>query len=208
MLVMMVGSLPGLPACTAAHVSRPPSPALAASPPQVPRVGISGVIVNGVNARPLVGAIIELDGQPRAESGADGRFKLDDVPVGQHLLATRAAKFRARVQPVTIVLPDPLDTEGGRRNDFIVLLFAPSAYFDGYPALGNVPPCLTDADCPPHQLCLMNSFKEIDTAACAVPKLCASESDCKLGQQCEPTTLPTGQEVRVCHGQLAPEVTP
>ena len=206
MLVMIVGTLPGLPACTAAHVAPPPVAPL--SPPPVPRVAITGVIVNGVNARPLVGAIIDLDGRPRAESGPDGRFKFDDVPVGMHLLATRMAKFRARVQPVAIVMPDPLDTEGARRNDFIVLLFAPSAYFDGFPALGDVPPCLTDGDCPRHQLCLMNNFREIDASACAVPKICVTENDCKLGQQCEPVTLASGEELRVCHGQPAPEVTP
>jgi hypothetical protein len=207
MLVMIVGTLPGLSACTGTKVPLPP-PVSPATPPPVPRVSVSGVIVNGVNARPLIGAIIELDGRPRAESGADGRFRFDDVPVGPHLLSTRVPKFRPRVQPVAIVMPDPLDTEGGRRNDFIVLLFAPSAYFDGFPPFGDAPPCLKDSDCPPRQLCLMNSFKEIDASSCAVPKICATEDDCKLGQQCEPVTLQSGEETRVCHGQPAPEVTP
>ena len=192
--------------CAVKTMARPP--VVAASVVPAPRLAITGVIVNGVTARPLVGAIIDLDGRPRAESGPDGRFRIDDVPVGLHLLATRAAKFRARVQPVTIALPDHQDAEDARSNDFIVLLFPPSAYFDDFPPLGNAPTCLVDKDCPPRQLCLMNNFKEIDAPACAVPKICKTEADCKLGQQCEPVTLASGQELRVCHGQPAPEVAP
>jgi hypothetical protein len=175
--------------------------------PPPPHVSITGLIVNGVTSRPLVGAIVDIDGHMQVESGPDGRFRIDDVVVGPHLLSTRATKFRARIQPVDIVVPDA-DAEAGRRNDFIVLLFAPSAYFEGFPALGSTPPCRSDGECGKGQICLMNNFREMDAPACAVPKSCASEADCKIGQQCEPIRVASGQEMRVCHGQPAPEVDP
>ena len=190
--------------CGALH----PAPKAPAGPPAPPPlVAVTGIIVNGVTSRPLPGAIIDIDGHMKTESGADGRFHIDDVPVGDHLLATRATKFRARIQPVEIVVPDS-DPEAGRRNDFIVLLFAPSDYFSTFPALGDTPPCRSERDCPAAQICLMNNFREVDAPACTVPRRCASEADCKIGQQCEPVRVASGEEMRVCHGQPAPEVDP
>jgi hypothetical protein len=186
---------------------RPPPKAAPGPPAPAVRVAVTGIIVNGVTSRPLPGAIIDIDGHMKTESGANGRFQIDDVPVGDHLLATRATKFRARIQPVEIVVPDA-DPEAGRRNDFIVLLFAPSDYFSAFPALGNTPPCRSERDCPAQQICLMNNFREVDAPACAVPRRCASEADCKIGQQCEPVRVASGEEMRVCHGQPAPEVDP
>lgn len=183
----------------------PPVPAL--PPPPPPLVEVTGIIVNGVTSRPLPGAIIDIDGHMKTESGTDGRFRIEEVPVGPHLLATRAPKFRSRVQPVEIIVPDT-DPDAGRRNDFIVLLFAPSDYFSAFPALGDTPPCRSDRDCPPQQICLMNNFREVDAPACTVPRRCGSEADCKVGQQCEPVRLASGEEMRVCHGQPAPEVDP
>jgi hypothetical protein len=188
-------------------VAPPVVPPMATGSVSVSAVAITGLIVNGVNSRPLVGVIIDLDGRPRAESGPNGRFRIDDVPVGMHLLSTRAVKFRARIQPVSIIVPND-DPDIGPRNDFIVLLFAPSAYFDGFPRLGDTPPCRTHRDCPSQQVCMMNNFREMDASACTVPKPCATEADCKLGQQCEPVELPSGDEMRACHGQPAPEVGP
>ncbi len=208
MLILTVGSLPVTPACASATPVAPPVPAAVAPPPA--RVSITGMIVNGVTSRPLVGAILDLDDRlRRSESGTDGRFRIDDVLTGNHLLTARAPRFRARTQPVTIVAPDPLaDGDSGPRNDFIVFLFAPSGYFDGFPRLGATPPCRTDADCPSGQICLMNNFKEVDAPACIVPTVCKTEADCKLGQQCEPVTLLSKAELRVCQGQPAPEVEP
>lgn len=189
--------------CTA---RKPPVvPALPPPPPAL--VDVTGIIVNGVTSRPLPGAIIDIDGHMKTESGPDGRFRIEAVPVGPHLLATRATKFRSRVQPVEIIVPDT-DPEAGRRNDFIVLLFAPSDYFSAFPALGDTPPCRSDRDCPQQQICLMNNFREVDAPACTVPRRCSTEGDCKLGQQCEPVRLASGEEMRVCHGQPAPEVDP
>ena len=54
----------------------------------------------------------------------------------------------------------------------------------------------------------MNNFKEVDAPACIVPTVCKTEADCKLGQQCEPVTLLSKAELRVCQGQPAPEVEP
>jgi hypothetical protein len=204
MLVLAVGAL-GLPGC--AHQPAPPAVKPAARPAPTKRVTITGLIVNGVTSRPLVGAIIELDGIPRAESHPDGRFQIEEVTVGTHLLASRAPRFRPRIQPVAIIDANP-DPDSGPRNDFIVLLFAPSAYFDTFPAFGASRPCKTNTDCPNAQICMMNNFKETDAPACTIPTACATETDCKLGQQCEPITLESGEEVRVCHGQPAPEVDP
>ncbi|MEP6654359.1 MAG: carboxypeptidase-like regulatory domain-containing protein [Myxococcales bacterium] len=169
------------------------------------RVAITGLIVNGVTARPLPGAIIDLDDRPRlSETGPDGRFRLDDIPVGVHLLGARAQHFRSRLQPVNIVVPD--GNAEGARNDFIVLLFAPSGYFAGFPPLGSTPACRNEAECAPGRVCLMTNFKEGDAPVCSVPVHCRTESDCKLGQQCEPVTLMSGEEPHVCQGQPAPEV--
>ncbi len=210
LVMMMMGALGVLPAaCAGKAATRTPATMNATtSAVPVPGVALTGVIVNGVNARPLAGAIIDLDGRSRGESGPGGRFKIEDAPLGTHLLATRVANFRPRVQPVSIVLPEHQDAEDARPNDFIVLLFPPSAYFDEFPSLGTAPTCRTDQDCPVRQLCLMNNFKEIDAPTCAVPRICKTETDCKLGQQCEPVALPSGKELRVCRGQPAPEVTP
>jgi hypothetical protein len=186
---------------------KPPAGRAAVPPPPPALVSVTGIIVNGVTSRPLVGAIIDIDGHMKVESGPDGRFRIDEVPVGPHLLATRAVRFRSRVQPVEIIVPDT-DPEAGRRNDFIVLLFAPSEYFATFPALGNTPPCRSERDCPPSQICLMNNFREVDAPACTVPRRCSTEADCKLGQQCEPVTVASGDQMRVCHGQPAPEVDP
>ena len=186
---------------------RPPPKAAAAPAGPPAQVTVTGIIVNGVTSRPLPGAIIDIDGHMKTESGIDGRFRIEEVPVGDHLLATRATKFRARIQPVEIVVPDA-DPEAGRRNDFIVLLFAPSDYFSTFPALGSTPPCRSERDCPAQQICLMNNFREVDAPACTVPRRCASEADCKIGQQCEPVRVASGEEMRVCHGQPAPEVDP
>ena len=54
----------------------------------------------------------------------------------------------------------------------------------------------------------MTNFKEGDAPSCTVPVTCRSESDCKLGQQCEPVTLVSDAELRVCQGQPAPEGEP
>lgn len=197
-------ALPLFAGCAGAATHAPPAPPPAAPPA---RVSIGGLIVNGVTSRPLPGAIIDVDGHMKTESGPDGRFHIEEVPVGPHLLATRATRFRPRIQPVEIVIPDA-DPEAGRRNDFIVLLFAPSEYFSAFPALGATPPCRSDLDCPPKQICLMNNFKEVDAPACAVPRRCSTEADCKIGQQCEPFRGATGEEMRVCQGQPAPEVDP
>ena len=59
--------------------------------------------------------------------------------MGVHLLGARALHFRSRVQAVNIRVPDP-DSELGPHNDFIVLLFAPSGYFAGFPPLGAAAP--------------------------------------------------------------------
>jgi hypothetical protein len=197
----------GLLAAFAACTAHAPVPVPVAPPVPPPHVSITGLIVNGVTSRPLVGAIVDIDGHMQVESGPDGRFRIDDVAVGPHLLATRAHKFRSRIQPVDIIVPDA-DPEAGRRNDFIVLLFAPSPYFDGFPVLGSTPPCRSDGECAKGQICLMNNFREMDAPACAIPKACSSETDCKIGQQCEPIRLASGEEMRVCHGQPAPEVEP
>jgi len=202
-LLRVTGFWAVLAACTG-HAPAP-VPVAPAAPP--PHVSITGLIVNGVTSRPLVGAIVDIDGHMRVESGPDGRFRIEDVPVGRHLLATRATKFRARIQPVDIIVPDE-DPEAGRRNDFIVLLFAPSPYFEGFPVLGSTPPCRSDGECATGQICLMNNFREMDAPACAVPRACSSEADCKIGQQCEPIRVASGAEMRVCHGQPAPEVEP
>ncbi len=203
----MLGALAVLPACARGMTARPTIAPVAADPRTVPGVAITGLIVNGVTSHPLVGAIIELDGRPHAESGPDGRFRIDDVPIGLHLLSTRAPKFRKRVQPVSIVAPNP-DPDIGARNDFIVLLFAPSAYFDGFPGIGNTATCRSPVDCPGPEVCMMNNFREMDAPTCTVPTPCRAESDCKLGQQCEPVSLASGEELRVCQGQPAPEVSP
>jgi hypothetical protein len=201
-LAAATGTGMSLSACAATAGNRPAAGASATAPA---RVAITGLIVNGVTARPLPGAIIDLDDRPRlSETGADGRFRLDEVPVGVHLLGARAQHFRSRLQPVTIVVPDP-NTEGGARNDFIVLLFAPSGYFAGFPRLGSTPTCRTEVDCTPGQVCLMTNFKEGDAPVCSVPVYCRTEFDCKLGQQCEPVTLRSGEEPHVCQGQPAPE---
>lgn len=202
-LAPALGLAPVLAAC-AGHAPAPPP--VTPAPPPVP-VAVTGLIVNGVTSRPLVGAIVDIDGHRQVESGPDGRFRIDEVPTGQHLLAARAPKFRARIQPVDIVVPDD-DPEAGRRNDFIVLLFAPSPYFDVFPSLGNRAPCRSHQECAAGEICLMNNFKEMDAPACAVPKPCRSEADCKIGQQCEPVRVASGEELRVCHGQPAPEVEP
>ncbi|MES1206916.1 MAG: carboxypeptidase-like regulatory domain-containing protein [Pseudomonadota bacterium] len=204
--IFAVGAL--LPVMATCASPAPPPPVTAASPSgPVARITVTGFIVNGVTARPLVGAIVELDGRPRAESGPDGRFRIDDVLVGSHLLTARAARFRTRIQPIATVVPSA-EQDSGPRNDFIVLLFAPSAYFDGFPPLGDKPPCQADADCPGVEICLMNNFREMDAPACASPKICGTEADCKLGQQCEPVRLKSGEDARVCQGQPAPEVDP
>ena len=166
------------------------------------------MILNGITARPLPGAIIDLDDRSGlSETGADGRFHLEDVAIGVHLLGARALHFRSRVQAVNIRVADT-DLEVGPHNDFIVLLFAPSGYFAGFPPLGATAPCRTEADCHVGQICLMTNFKEGDAPSCTHPVVCRSESDCKLGQQCEPVTLLSGVELRVCQGQPAPEGEP
>ena len=195
-MAMTMGALTGLPACAGRSHARP-------------AVAISGLIYNGVTSHPLDGAIVELDGRPLTVSSSDGRFRIEGVPVGLHLLGTRTGQFRARVQPVIIQASDvDAAREGVRRNDFIVPLFPPSSYFDAFPPRGDLPVCRTDADCPRGQICLMNNFREIDAPACAVPRVCATEADCAPGQQCEPVTLASGEELRVCHGQPAPEASP
>jgi len=208
-LILTLGALTAGPGCAGPRVA--PIAAGAAGKEMVqPRVAITGMIVNGVTARPLAGAIIDLDDRPgRAESGKDGRFRVDEVPVGMHLLTARSPHFRTRAQPVKIVAPEgDQDVDSGPRNDYIVLLFAPSAYFEAFPSLGAAPRCVTDADCGKQQICLMNNFREMDAPSCTLPKLCRTEADCKLGQQCEPIVLRSMEEVRVCQGQPAPEVEP
>ena len=203
-----LGLMPAVPSC--AGLAARPAPTAPAPPAAVARVSITGMIVNGVTSRPLKGAILDLDDHPgRSESGLDGRFRIDDVPIGPHLLTARAQRFRSRTQPVKIVAADPAsDPESGPRNDFIVFLFAPSGYFDSFPRLGAAPPCRNEADCPANQICLMNNFREMDAPSCTLPAICKTEADCRLGQQCEPITLLSNEELRVCQGQPAPEVEP
>jgi hypothetical protein len=199
-------ALAATPGATSGCASRAPLERSGAPRP-VPTVEVTGLILNGVTARPLPGASVDLDGWARAQSGPDGRFRVEAVPVGGYLLTTTRPGFRNRVQPVHIADPQPgPDGEPGPRNDFIVLLFAPSDYFNSFPTRGGAPACKTEADCASGQICLMINFREADASACTAPTRCESEHDCKIGQQCEPLTLQSGQVLRVCHGQPAPEV--
>jgi hypothetical protein len=193
------GALGIVSACATAPAASPPVP----GPP--PATEVTGMIVNAVTGRPLAGASIDVDGRASADSGDDGRFRLGEVPTGLHLMTIRRTGFRTRVQPAEIALPRA-DDDVGPSNDFIVLLFAPSAYFDSFPPRGATPPCRTEADCKAGELCLMASFKDADAPACTVPVTCGSERDCKIGQQCEPVTLRSGEKPRVCQGRPAPEV--
>jgi hypothetical protein len=201
-LAIAACALGAMPACAAnTPLER------SAEPRPVPTVEVTGLILNGVTARPLPGASVQLDGWARGESGPDGRFRIGAIPVGTYLLAASRSGFRNRVQPVHIVVPGPgSESDTGARNDFIVLLFTPSDYFNSFPTRGTAPACKTEADCASGQICLMINFREADASACTVPVRCQGEHDCKVGQQCEPVTLQTGAVMRVCHGQPAPEV--
>lgn len=187
-----------------AHAPAPaPTPAV---PPPPPPVSVSGLVVNGVTSKPLAGAHVVLEGIGEATSAEDGRFRIEKVPIGVAMLHVTVEGFRDNYQNVRVIPPEKIDAhEPTLENNWFVLMFQPSPYFDAFPPAAGARRCRTEAECDQGQVCFKTNFKEADMPACASPQPCKTERECKVGQRCEPVDLISGTQLRICQGQPAPE---
>lgn len=99
------------------------------------RAAFSGVVRRRGTGKPLVGARVELDTGQRAETGPDGRFRIDDVEPGAHAVTLTAEglapqrseeAFEAgRALEATYDVGAPTEAPAGDQDDLEVVVVAP-----------------------------------------------------------------------------------
>ena len=79
------------------------SAALPAEAQAPPTATVRGLVVDARTTAPITGAVVSVQGIPlRTATGADGRFALTGVPVGDRTLRVAAIGFAPVTQPITV----------------------------------------------------------------------------------------------------------
>jgi len=88
---------------------------------------ISGQVTDSLTARPIVGAVVEIEGTRRGTTtGADGRYVLADVPVGTHRVTARFIGYGPVTRQVTVSTQAPailnfvLDRQAAVMDEIVV----------------------------------------------------------------------------------------
>ena len=83
--------------------------------------GIMGTIIDSVSMEPLVGANIMIDGTVQGTaSDIDGKFRINNVKAGKHLLRCSYLGYKTKLIPVTITANRIVELDVGLASDVIL----------------------------------------------------------------------------------------